>query len=248
MEIEELDAVGKDNEEEEGKRNVGYSNFSQEAIFKPHLLLEKTVLSIATTGCTELVLVAPRKITAEYMAPRRFNRFKVLEKFKTDEEVVDLRFTSLVPKYKSKHDTNNYCHEESDNIVLWISPVGPMLFPEAGFALSHEGLGIFGGKVKVLCSRLWVIAVSDLRNSWNSLQKTTVRPVSTVFRTVRITIAAARASRPDVGSSIKIMEGLATNSTAMVNLFLCSVDKPSIPGRPTRKFLIGCESIEEDMS
>lgn len=29
---------------------------------------------------------------------------------------------------------------------------------------------------------------------------TTVRPVSTVFLTVRITMAAARASRPDVGS------------------------------------------------
>ena len=37
---------------------------------------------------------------------------------------------------------------------------------------------------------------------------TTVRPVSTVFRTVLITIAAALASSPDVGSSMKIIEGL----------------------------------------
>ena len=36
---------------------------------------------------------------------------------------------------------------------------------------------------------------------------TTVLCVSTVLRTVRITMAAARASSPDVGSSIKIMEG-----------------------------------------
>jgi hypothetical protein len=48
--------------------------------------------------------------------------------------------------------------------------------------------------------------------------QTTVLPVSTVFLTVRITIAAALASNPDVGSSMKIMDGLATNSTAIVNL------------------------------
>lgn len=62
---------------------------------------------------------------------------------------------------------------------------------------------------------------------------TTVLPVSTVFLTVLITMAAALASRPDVGSSIKMIEGLATSSTAIVNLFLCSVDNPVIPGRPT---------------
>ncbi len=37
-------------------------------------------------------------------------------------------------------------------------------------------------------------------DGWWMVQ-TTVRPVLTVFRTVRITIAAARASSPDVGSS-----------------------------------------------
>jgi len=47
---------------------------------------------------------------------------------------------------------------------------------------------------------------------------TTVLPVSTVFLTVRITIVAALASRPDVGSSMKMIEGLATNSTTIENL------------------------------
>ncbi|KAJ7011889.1 hypothetical protein NC653_002092 [Populus alba x Populus x berolinensis] len=46
-------------------------------------------------------------------------------------------------------------------------------------------------------------------------------------------MAAALASRPEVGSSMKMMEGLATSSTAIVNLFLCSVDNPVIPGSPT---------------
>ena len=66
--------------------------------------------------------------------------------------------------------------------------------------------------------------------------QTTVHPVSTVLLTAHITIAAALASRPDVGSSMKIKDGLATNSTAIVSLFLCSVDRPSTPGRPTRAF------------
>jgi hypothetical protein len=64
--------------------------------------------------------------------------------------------------------------------------------------------------------------------------QTTVRPVSTVLRTVRITIAAARASSPLVGSSMKMMEGFATSSTAIVNRFLCSVDSPEIAGSPTK--------------
>ncbi len=72
--------------------------------------------------------------------------------------------------------------------------------------------------------------------------QTTVRPVLTVFRTVRITMAAARASNPLVGSSMKIMDGLATSSTAMVNLFLCSVDNPLWPGNPTSAFRNGTSS------
>jgi len=67
--------------------------------------------------------------------------------------------------------------------------------------------------------------------------QTTVRPVSTVFLTVLITIAAALASRPEVGSSMNIIDGLATSSTAIVNLFLCSVDKPFTPGNPTKASL-----------
>ncbi|KAK3002196.1 hypothetical protein RJ639_021002 [Escallonia herrerae] len=46
-------------------------------------------------------------------------------------------------------------------------------------------------------------------------------------------MAAALASRPEVGSSMNMIEGLATSSTAIVNLFLCSVDRPVIPGSPT---------------
>ncbi|KAL1169203.1 hypothetical protein V6Z11_A05G131900 [Gossypium hirsutum] len=62
---------------------------------------------------------------------------------------------------------------------------------------------------------------------------TTVLPVSTVFLTVLITIAAALASSPEVGSSMKMIEGFATSSTAIVSLFRCSVDKPFTPGKPT---------------
>ncbi|KAK3018923.1 hypothetical protein RJ639_003520 [Escallonia herrerae] len=40
-------------------------------------------------------------------------------------------------------------------------------------------------------------------------------------------MAAALASRPEVGSSMNMIEGLATSSTAIVNLFLCSVDRPA---------------------
>jgi len=53
----------------------------------------------------------------------------------------------------------------------------------------------------------------------------TVLPVSTVFLTVRMTIAEALASHPDVSSAVKIMEGLATSSTAIVSLLRCSVER-----------------------
>lgn len=64
--------------------------------------------------------------------------------------------------------------------------------------------------------------------------QTIVRPVLTIFLTVLMTIAADLASSPEVGSSMKTIEGLATSSIAMVNLFLCSVDNPSTPGKPTK--------------
>ncbi|KAL0837454.1 hypothetical protein Bca101_089344 [Brassica carinata] len=46
--------------------------------------------------------------------------------------------------------------------------------------------------------------------------QTTVLPVSTVFLTVLITMAAALESSPEVGSSMKIMDGFATSSTAII--------------------------------
>ena len=67
--------------------------------------------------------------------------------------------------------------------------------------------------------------------------QTTVLPVSTVFRTVRITMAAALASKPEVGSSMKIIDGFATSSTAIVRRFLCSVDNPVEPCLPTNACL-----------
>lgn len=73
--------------------------------------------------------------------------------------------------------------------------------------------------------------------------QTTVLPVSTTFFTARITIAAALASKPEVGSSINIIDGLETSSTAIVRRFRCSVDKPLTPGKPTRESLIPSSSI-----
>ncbi|KAK8943593.1 hypothetical protein KSP40_PGU000051 [Platanthera guangdongensis] len=65
------------------------------------------------------------------------------------------------------------------------------------------------------------------------MEHTTVLPVSTMFLTILMTMAAARALRPDVGSSMNMIEGLATRSTTIANLFLCSIDNPVIPGIPT---------------
>ncbi|KAH7685641.1 hypothetical protein IHE45_04G053200, partial [Dioscorea alata] len=47
-------------------------------------------------------------------------------------------------------------------------------------------------------------------------------------------VDAALASGPEVGSSMKMIDGFATNSTATVSCFRCSVDRPSTPGRPTK--------------
>uniref|UniRef100_A0A7C9DQV0 Secreted protein n=1 Tax=Opuntia streptacantha TaxID=393608 RepID=A0A7C9DQV0_OPUST len=63
--------------------------------------------------------------------------------------------------------------------------------------------------------------------------QTTVLPVLTVFLTVLMTMAAALASSPEVGSSINMIEGFATSSTAIVSLFRCSVERPFTPGSPT---------------
>uniref|UniRef100_A0A0A9DMV4 Uncharacterized protein n=1 Tax=Arundo donax TaxID=35708 RepID=A0A0A9DMV4_ARUDO len=41
---------------------------------------------------------------------------------------------------------------------------------------------------------------------------------------------------------MKITEGFATSSTAMVSLFLCSVERPFTPGSPTKASLSGLSS------
>ncbi|KAK3005012.1 hypothetical protein RJ639_016129 [Escallonia herrerae] len=60
------------------------------------------------------------------------------------------------------------------------------------------------------------------------------RSKKTTFLTARMTIAAALASKPVVGSSINITAGLATSSTAIVSRLRCSVDRPLTPGIPTK--------------
>ncbi|KAK8269241.1 hypothetical protein V6Z12_D11G116400 [Gossypium hirsutum] len=53
----------------------------------------------------------------------------------------------------------------------------------------------------------------------------------------------ALASKPEVGSSINIMDGLETSSTAMVNRLRCSGDIPLTCGMPTKASLISSNSI-----
>lgn len=67
---------------------------------------------------------------------------------------------------------------------------------------------------------------------------TIVLPVSDIFFTARITIAADLASSPVVGSSISMTDGFETSSTAIVSLFLCSKDNPFVPGLPTKSSFI----------
>ncbi|KAK2976354.1 hypothetical protein RJ640_014185, partial [Escallonia rubra] len=123
---------------------------------------------------------------------------------------------------EENNPTNMSCSNMSKEIRVGID------FREVYLVLS---LNCCRTDLKHPCSR--IVTILDL-----------VRPVSTVFLTARITIAAALASRPDVGSSMKMIDGLATNSTAMVSLFLCSVDRPSTPGRPTRASFKGFNSTK----
>lgn len=58
-----------------------------------------------------------------------------------------------------------------------------------------------------------------------------------------MTIAAALASKPEVGSSMNIIDGFDTSSTAIVNRFRCSFDMPLTPGKPTKASLISSSSI-----
>ncbi|KAI5060770.1 hypothetical protein GOP47_0025190 [Adiantum capillus-veneris] len=63
--------------------------------------------------------------------------------------------------------------------------------------------------------------------------QTIVLPVSTAFRMVLMTMAADLASSPDVGSSMKMIDGFVTSSTAIVSRLRCSVERPLNPGTPT---------------
>jgi len=56
----------------------------------------------------------------------------------------------FIPENGTEHYSLDYCHEESDNIILRISPVRPILFPEVSFALNKKRLGVLGWKVQVL--------------------------------------------------------------------------------------------------
>ncbi|KAF4355008.1 hypothetical protein G4B88_008483 [Cannabis sativa] len=56
--------------------------------------------------------------------------------------------------------------------------------------------------------------------------------VSATFFTALMTIAADLASKPVVGSSIKIMDGFETSSTAIVSRLRCSFERPLTPGYP----------------
>ncbi|KAI9156227.1 hypothetical protein LWI28_002668 [Acer negundo] len=47
-----------------------------------------------------------------------------------------------------------------------------------------------------------------------------------------MTIAAALASKPVVGSFMNMMDGFETSSTAIVNRLRCSFEIPQIPGYP----------------
>ena len=49
---------------------------------------------------------------------------------------------------------------------------------------------------------------------------------------------------PVVGSSMKMMEGLATSSTAMVRRLRCSTLSPVLPGMPTSEFRSGVSSTK----
>nr|GMD54212.1 premnaspirodiene oxygenase-like [Ipomoea batatas] len=118
-------------------------------------------------------------------------------------------------------------HDDSRNVVAWSEGDE---HHSASVALSDERLGVFCWEVKVLGTRGWTAQLLD---------DLLIPPDK---MSLRITIAAALASRPDVGSSMKMMDGLATSSTATVNRFLCSVERPSTPGSPTRESLKGFSS------
>ena len=56
---------------------------------------------------------------------------------------------------------------------------------------------------------------------------------------------AGRQGTPEVGSSMKMMLGLATSSTAMVRRLRCSTLRPLDPGLPTSASLHSHENFED---
>ncbi|KAL4599746.1 hypothetical protein ACB092_11G148300 [Castanea dentata] len=73
--------------------------------------------------------------------------------------------------------------------------------------------------------------------------QTIILPVTAAFFIACMTIAAALASNPVVGSSMKIIEGFATSFTAIVSRLRCSFDRPVTPGKPTKASFIPSSSM-----
>ena len=62
----------------------------------------------------------------------------------------NLRLLSLVPKDETEQCADDDSHEEPDGIVLRVSPIRPVLLPEASFALNRKGLRVFRREKEVL--------------------------------------------------------------------------------------------------
>ncbi|KAK2970231.1 hypothetical protein RJ640_021667 [Escallonia rubra] len=94
--------------------------------------------------------------------------------------------------------------ESANNKVVLPQPGGPsnsVILPKSKF---------IGTKV----------GYQDLTSPAQYIRKTTVLLVLAMFFTTRMTIAAALASKPEVGSSMNIIDGFETSSTAMFEIFL----------------------------
>lgn len=65
-----------------------------------------------------------------------------------------LRLLAFVPEYNPEQTTDDDGHEESDGVVLRVSPVRPVLLPETSMALCEEWLRVLCWEVKVLRFRV----------------------------------------------------------------------------------------------
>jgi len=50
----------------------------------------------------------------------------------------NLRFLANVPENGAKEDSRNKCEKQADTIVIWATPICPMLFPQACSYLCPE--------------------------------------------------------------------------------------------------------------